>query len=158
MAKKLSEMVDILTDKQKLISFGSDMVDRIVERTQKGLDVKLNRFKPYSQSYYEKKRTGKLKRQATQFKPSSIKDVNLTLTTDMLNSLQVKKVTKKDITIGFPSQEAVKANANEVRGRVISSKRIPVSKDDEKFIADFFDKRILKAMKEASGKTEIIIG
>ena len=158
MSKKLSEMVDILTDKQRLMFFGSEMVDRIVERTQKGLDVKLNKFKPYSQSYYERKRTGGLKRQATQFKPSSRKDVNLTLTTDMLNSFHVKKVDKKGVTVGFSSQEAIKANANEVQGRVISSTKRPVSKDDEKFIADFFDKQVLKAMKEASGKTEIIIG
>ena len=33
-----------------------------------------------------------------------------------------------------------------------------VSKDDEKFIAQFFDKQLVKAMKESSGKTEIVIG
>ena len=43
-------------------------------------------------------------------------------------------------------------------GRVISSVKKPVSTDDEKFITGFYDKIMVKAMKEASGKTEIIIG
>lgn len=158
MAKKLEDMFDDLNATQTFITFGEKMVNRIIERTQKGLDVFGKKFKQYSKSYYEKKKEGKFKRQADQFRPSSRSDVNLTLTTDMLNSLQVKEVTSKDVTVGFPSQEAIKANANEVQGRVISSTKRPVSKDDEKFIADFFDKQILKAMKEASGKTEIIIG
>ena len=46
----------------------------------------------------------------------------------------------------------------ENKKRIISAVKAPVSRSDEKFIAKFFDKQLVKAMKESSGKTEIIIG
>ena len=141
-----------------LIAFGSEMADRIIERTQNGKDVRGRKFKAYSKKYFEAKRNGEFVRQASQFKPSSRKDVNLTLTTDMLNSLKVKKVSKKKVTIGMPPQEAVKANSNERLGRAISTTKRPISKDDEKFVAKFFDKRIVSAMNENSGTVSITIG
>ena len=141
-----------------LIAFGSEMADRIIERTQNGKDVRGRKFKAYSKKYFEAKRNGEFVRQASQFKPSSRKDVNLTLTTDMLNSLKVKRVSKKKVTIGMPPQEAVKANSNERLGRAISTTKRPISKDDEKFVAKFFDKRIVSAMNENSGTVSITIG
>ena len=89
MAEKLSNMIDDLTSEQLLIAFGSEMADRIIDRTQDGKDVRGRKFKAYSKKYFEAKRDGEFVRQASQFKPSSRKDVNLTLTTDMLNSLKV---------------------------------------------------------------------
>lgn len=158
MAKKLSNIFDNLTEKQMLIAFGSEIADRIIERTQNGKDVRGRKFKAYSKKYFEAKRNGEFVRQASQFRPSSRKDVNLTLTTDMLNSLKVKRVSKKKVTIGMPPQEAVKANSNERLGRAISTTKRPISKDDEKFVAKFFDKRIVSAMNENSGTVSITIG
>ncbi|QDP55074.1 MAG: hypothetical protein Tp1111SUR768151_43 [Prokaryotic dsDNA virus sp.] len=158
MAKKLSDIFNNLTEKQMLIAFGSEMADRIIERTQNGKDVRGRKFKAYSKKYFEAKRNGEFVRQASQFRPSSRKDVNLTLTTDMLNSLKVKRVSKKKVTIGMPPQEAVKANSNERLGRAISTTKRPISKDDEKFVAKFFDKRIVSAMNENSGTVSITIG
>ena len=158
MAEKLSNMIDDLTSEQLLIAFGSEMADRIIDRTQDGKDVRGRKFKAYSKKYFEAKRDGEFVRQASQFKPSSRKDVNLTLTTDMLNSLKVKRVSKKKVTIGMPPQEAVKANSNERLGRAISTTKRPISKDDEKFVAKFFDKRIVSAMNENSGTVSITIG
>ena len=83
---------------------------------------------------------------------------NLTLTGDMFNSFKVKKATNKNVRIGFTPSESKKAFGNEEMGRVISSVKKPVSTDDEKFITGFYDKIMVKAMKDASGKTEIIIG
>ena len=77
---------------------------------------------------------------------------------DMLNSLKVKRVSKKKVTIGMPPQEAVKANSNERLGRAISTTKRPISKDDEKFVDKFFDKRIVSAMNENSGSVSITIG
>ena len=151
-------MIDDLTSEQLLIAFGSEMADRIIDRTQDGKDVRGRKFKAYSKKYFEAKRDGEFVRQASQFKPSSRKDVNLTLTTDMLNSLKVKRVSKKKVTIGMPPQEAVKANSNERLGRAISTTKRPISKDDEKFVAKFFDKRIVSAMNENSGTVSITIG
>ena len=151
-------MIDDLTSEQLLIAFGSEMADRIIDRTQDGKDVRGRKFKAYSKKYFEAKRDGEFVRQASQFKPSSRKDVNLTLTTDMLNSLKVKRVSKKKVTIGMPPQEAVKANSNERLGRAISTTKRPISKNDEKFVAKFFDKRIVSAMNENSGTVSITIG
>lgn len=151
-------MIDDLTSEQLLIAFGSEMADRIIDRTQDGKDVRGRKFKAYSKKYFEAKRDGEFVRQASQFKPSSRKDVNLTLTTDMLNSLKVKRVSKKKVTIGMPPQEAVKANSNERLGRAISTTKRPISKDDEKFVDKFFNKRIVSAMNENSGTVSITIG
>ena len=158
MAEKLSNMIDDLTSEQLLIAFGSEMADRIIDRTQDGKDVRGRKFKAYSKKYFEAKRDGEFVRQASQFKPSSKKDVNLTLTTDMLNSLKVKRVSKKKVTIGMPPQEAVKANSNERLGRAISTTKRPISKDDEKFVDKFFNKRIVSAMNKNSGSVSITIG
>ena len=151
-------MIDDLTSEQLLIAFGSEMADRIIDRTQDGKDVRGRKFKAYSKKYFEAKRDGEFVRQASQFKPSSRKDVNLTLTTDMLNSLKVKRVSKKKVTIGMPPQEAVKANSNERLGRAISTTKRPISKDDEKFVDKFFNKRIVSVMNENSGTVSITIG
>ena len=151
-------MIDDLTSEQLLIAFGSEMADRIINRTQDGKDVRGRKFKAYSKKYFKAKRDGEFVRQASQFKPSSRKDVNLTLTTDMLNSLKVKRVSKKKVTIGMPPQEAVKANSNERLGRAISTTKRPISKDDEKFVDKFFNKRIVSAMNENSGSVSITIG
>ena len=158
MVEKLSNMIDDLTSEQLLIAFGSEMADRIINRTQDGKDVRGRKFKAYSKKYFKAKRDGEFVRQASQFKPSSRKDVNLTLTTDMLNSLKVKRVSKKKVTIGMPPQEAVKANSNERLGRAISTTKRPISKDDEKFVDKFFNKRIVSAMNENSGAVSITIG
>ena len=156
--KPLADMFEDLTTTQKMTSFGNDMVNRIITRTQKGFSVFNKKFKKYSKKYYERKKAGDIPRQASQFAPSSRSDVNLTLTGDMLNSFQVQSANDKGVIIGFRGDEAQKAFGNEENKRIISSVKAPVSKDDEKFIAKFFDKQLVKAMKESSGKTEIIIG
>tara|TARA_R110002012_G_scaffold149394_1_gene308409 strand:+ start:125 stop:607 length:483 start_codon:yes stop_codon:yes gene_type:complete len=156
--KPLSSMFEDLTTTQKMNSFGNDMVNRIIKRTQKGLDVFSKKFKKYSKGYYDRKKTRQIPGQANQFAPRSRSDVNLTLTGNMLNSFQVQAVNDKSVTIGFRGDEAQKAFRNEENKRIIADVKAPVSKDDEKFIARFFDKQLVKAMKESSGKTEIVIG
>ena len=77
----------------------------------------------------------------------------------MLNSLQIQTVSDKGVVIGLRGDQAQKAFWNEEnKKRIISAVKAPVSRSDEKFIAKFFDKQLVKAMKESSGKTEIIIG
>lgn len=159
----IEDMLDDLTTKQKLIVLGEKMIGFIIERTQKGQGVN-GQFKGYSTKgrypYWKRKADGKFKRQATQFKPSSPRDVNLTLTSDMLNSLKVKmnKTDDQQVTIGFPPAQAVKANSNEAQGRAISTPSKPVTEDEQRFIARYFDKEIKRSFRKASGKTEITIG
>ncbi len=163
----IDDMLDDLTEKQKLIKLGEEMIGLIIERTQRGYGVE-GAFKPYSRKgiypYWKRKRDLKVrtkgKRQATEFAPKSPRDVNLTLTSDMLGSLKVKmnKTSDTQVTIGFTPANAVKANAQEKQGRAISTAEKPITDMEEKFIADFFDKEIKKSMSKSSGKTEIIIG
>ena len=166
--KPIEDMFKDLTTKQKMISLGNQLIQMIKERTIKGEGVD-KPFKPYSTKsvgkdgkkftpYWMLKRDGKFKRQATGFKPSSPKDVNLILTSDMLNSFQVKKATDKQVTIGFPAAESQKAFGLEKQGRVISSVSNPINNDEKEFIAKFFDKRLKTAFKKQSGRTELIIG
>ena len=166
MAKKpkpIDSMFNKLTTTQKMIKLGEEMIGLIIERTQRGYGVD-GLFKEYSRKgikpYWKRKQEGKFKRQSTKHKPGSARDVNLTLTSDMLSSLKVKlgRTNEDQVTIGMPPQEAIKANAQELQGRAMSTPDKPVTAMEEKFIAEFFDKEIKKAMKDASGRTEIVIG
>ena len=156
-------MFNKLTTKQKMIKLGEEMIGLIIERTQRGFGVD-GLFEEYSRKgikpYWKRKQEGGFKRQSTKHKPNSARDVNLTLTSDMLSSLKVKlgRTNEDQVTIGMPPQHAIKANAQELQGRAISTTAKPVTEMEEKFIAEFFDREIKKAMKDASGRTEIVIG
>lgn len=162
----LEEMFDELTTKQKMILMGRKLIDRIIKRTIKGEGVE-GKFKSYStrgfkggDPYWKRKRDGKFKRQAMDFTPSSIHDVNLVLTQNMLGSFMVKKGGTSDsqVTIGFPAAESHKAFAAQKLGRAISTEKNPVTEDDELFIDAFWSKEIDKGLDAASGVKEIIIG
>ena len=161
-AKPINSMFDKLTTKQKMIKLGEEMIGMMIERTQRGFGVE-GVFEPYSSKgfkpYWKRKQEGGFKRQSAKHKPNSARDVNLTLTSDMLNSFKVKigRTNEDQVTIGMPPQQAIKANAQELQGRAISTAKKPVTEMEEKFIAEFFDREIKKAMKDASGRTEIVI-
>ena len=164
--RPIDDMFDKLTTKQKMIKLGEEMIGMMIKRTQKGYGVNGD-FDPYvsntpsgSKPYWKLKQEGRFKRQSIKHKPSSVNDVNLTLTSDMLNSFKVKlgRTNEDQVTIGMPPQQAIKANAQELQGRAISTTAKPVTAMEEKFIAEFFDKEVKKAMKDASGRTEILIG
>lgn len=166
--KSIDSMFDKLTTTQKMIKLGEEIIGMMIERTQRGYGVDGN-FKPYAESkdkkmsYWRRKQLGKgkaFKRQSLEHKPNSARDVNLTLTGDMLGSLKVKlgRTNEDQVTIGMPPQQAIKANTQELQGRAISTTAKPVTAMEEKFIAEFFDSKIKKAMKDASGRTEMIIG
>ena len=164
--KPIDSMLDKITTTQKMIKLGEEMIGLIIERTQRGYGVN-GLFKEYSRKglmpYWKRKQIGKgkaFKGQSEKHKPNSPRDVNLTLTSKMLGSLRVKMggTNSDQVTIGMPSTEAIKANAQELQGRAMSTTAKPVTAQEEKFIAEFFDKEIKKAMKDASGRTEIVIG
>jgi hypothetical protein len=156
-------MLDKITTTQKMIKLGEEMIGLIIKRTQRGYGVN-GLFKEYSRKglmpYWKRKQAGGFPRQSIKHKPSSPRDVNLTLTSDMLSSLKVKLggTNADQVTIGMPSTEAIKANAQELQGRAISTTAKPVTAQEEIFIAEFFDKQIKKAMKDSSGRTRIVIG
>ena len=89
---------------QNLPIIGNNIVYGIVRRTQRGLDVNNKKFKRYSKGY------GKYKA-----KEYGSKDVNLTQSGKMLNSITWRK-TKNGIRIYFRSrEESQKAHGNQKR-------------------------------------------
>ena len=82
-------------------AIGQAVIDRIVERTQTGIDKNGKRFKGYSAAYKD----------SLAFKVNGKSDlVNLTLTEDMLSSMTIIEQTAQTITIGFDdSTENAKA-------------------------------------------------
>ena len=141
-------MFDKLTTTQKMIKLGEEMIGMMIERTQRGFGVE-GVFKSYSSKgfkpYWKRKREGGFKRQSTKHKPNSVK-------------VKLGRTNEDQVTIGMPPQHAIKANAQELQGRAISTTAKPVTEMEEKFIAEFFDREIKKAMKDSSGRTEIVIG
>lgn len=91
------------------------VIDHIITRTERGIDKDGNRFPAYSEEYiksHEFKVAGKSKNK-----------VNLTLSGDMLASLELLSDKKGKITIGFEkgSEENARADGN-IRGTYGSSK------------------------------------
>ena len=73
-------------------AIGQALIDRIVERSQSGTDLRGTAFKPYKKSYTESD-------QFSAFGKS--KDVNMTLSGDMLSGLTVLSDAGNDIKIGW---------------------------------------------------------
>jgi hypothetical protein len=83
---------DGYTDDERA-AIASEIIDKIVERTQKGIDKNGKGFAPYSKEYINSlnfKIGGKSKGK-----------VNLTLSGDMLAALALLDTSKKKITIGY---------------------------------------------------------
>lgn len=162
----LEDMFDELSTKQKMILMGRGLISLITERTKKGFGV-TGKFTSYSTKSFEggdpywlRKKRGEFKRQALEHAPSKPSDVNLILTSDMINSFQVKTGGTSDsqVTIGFPAGQSYKAFAAQKMGRAISTQQTPVTLNEEKFIEEFWDDEVDKAFKKSSGTQEIIIG
>lgn len=83
-----------------------EVINKIVKRTQSGVDKEGNSFPGYTKEYEKQKK-----------KITSAGTVNLTLTEDMLDSLQILKNSSGKVTIGYEkgSVENAKADGN-IRG------------------------------------------
>jgi hypothetical protein len=114
--QKLTIQIPKAYSKSERELIGLDIIDKIVSRTQSGIDKNGSRFLGYSKSYID----------SLDFKVSgkSRGSVNLTLSGDMLASLKVLNDKKAgSITIGFDkgSEENARADGN-IRGTYGSSR------------------------------------
>jgi hypothetical protein len=117
------------------------IVERIVDRTQKGKDKDGERFAKYSKTYKDSldfKIAGK--------SPSK---VDLQLSGDMLAALSVLDKTRRSVTIGFEpgSEENAKADGN-IRGTYGQSKPIAGKARDFLGITDRELDNIIKLVKD----------
>lgn len=78
-------------------TIAQEVLDRIIERTQSGIDKNGQKFKPYSAAYAKAKGVSR-------------DSVDLTLYGDMLESMDIVDATAETVVLGFPdSHENAKA-------------------------------------------------
>lgn len=94
----LSSITPLFSDFGFKQEFGKRIVDEIVKRTESGIDKKDNAFKPGYSTIYKKSTIFKI------FKGAK-RTVDLHLTGEMLADLDVIKVNRNSIVLGFPSTE-----------------------------------------------------
>lgn len=116
------------------------IVERIVDRTQSGIDKNGKRFASYSKDYKDSldfKIAGKAGR-----------PVDLQLSGDMLAALSIIDKTSRSVTIGFENgtEENAKADGN-IRGTYGQSKPIPGKARDFLGISDRELDQIIKLVK-----------
>ena len=135
--------------KDQRIEVGDLIVERIVARTDKGIDVDGDKFVGYSKAYQDSlnfKIAGKTKG-----------NVNLQLSGDMLAALQVLKQDGNKLTIGFErwSEENAKADGN-IRGTYGRQKANPFNSRDFLGISNTELIDIVKAIKRGTPKGNAI--
>lgn len=111
------------------------VIERIVNRTDQGIDKDGKRFPAYSKSYKE----------SLDFKIAGKGPVNLQLSGDMLAAIEALEVTSRSATIGFEkgSEENAKADGN-IRGTYGNS--IPIKGKARDFLG-ISEKDLLKIIK-----------
>lgn len=82
------------------------VIERIIERTQRGISKTGSRFPQYSKEYAERKGVSR-------------GDVDLTLTEDMLSAIDVIEETARTITLGFPDETENAKAFNHIKGDTV---------------------------------------
>ncbi len=103
----------LFSDRSFKQEFGKRIIDEIVKRTESGVDKNGSSFTPYSDSY----------KKSTIFKiyKGSKRTPDLHLSGEMLADMDILKMTKTSVTIGFPgSEQEAKAH-----GHINGSNNLP---------------------------------
>ena len=139
-------------DKQFWREVGDEITDEIRVQTQKkGKDVFNRDFNEYSEGYANRK--PRIKRGSAGSK------VNLTLTGDMMNGLQVRGFTTDSVTIGWSGTNAKKIQWNEDMGRAVTTASKPLSNQSIKIVQQEARQRIKRnADKETAKPINFKIG
>lgn len=147
---RASEIIDIPVNVWKHI--GGRAATRIVQGADEGKDKKGKKFKAYTKSYAERKKTGKAgpKGVATSHQTSP---PNLRLTGEMLGSISPGKATKSGVEIVF--RQGAKVEGNAKRGRDIYGISPSNANEIEKTLSEHIGKNIKRY---ASKSIEIKIG
>ena len=145
---KLEKIPEFKKKDWKLI--GDEICDRIRVQTQvEGKDVFNKKFRAYKKGYnkIKKKRGGDTGK------------VDLTLTGDMMNGLQVRGFTTDSVTIGWSGTNAKKIQWNEDMGRAVTTASKPLSNKSIKIVQQETRQRIKRnADKETAKPINFKIG
>ena len=113
---------------------------------EKGLDVNSKKFKKYSPEYARRKRSGKIKKQAEEFKDI----VSPVLTGDLFRDFKVRKIGNNGFSFGTVTQGGKVVGLNKM-GRKLSTSSTPIPEDIQEFIAkeasNYGDSRFRKEFK-----------
>ena len=141
----MSKMSDIVKmGRPWWIRTGAELSDEIINHTHnKRLDVNDRRFDKLSEPYATRKAEGKIRRVG-----SGSGEANLFATGDMLGDLNTKRSTADSVTIGWGVTQSKKVEGNANKGRVITSKKRPLSKMLEKFLQKRIDNQTKKNIKK----------
>lgn len=125
---------------------GQEIVDYIVNRSKEGRDKKEKSFPGYSKSYVNSKNfsiAGKSK-----------SNVNLTLSSEMLNSLKLLSHSKGEVVIGFDKSDS-KLNGK-AEGNILGTygRKTPILGKKRDFLGITADKKKEIQDKYDSGKTD----
>ena len=110
---------------------------------EKGLDVNSKKFKKYSPEYARRKRSGKIKKQAEEFKDI----VSPVLTGDLFRDFKVIEIDDHSFSFGTVKEGGKVEGLNKM-GRKLSTSSTPIPEDIQEFIEVFAvgytDKRFRK--------------
>ena len=112
------------------------------------LDVKGKKFKNYSTDYGIAKRSGKLFRQATEFKNTTAP----VLSSDLLRDYKLQGTSSSGFKFGFATQGGKVDNLAKM-GRIISTEAKPIPDKIAKFIMSEADKYVDKKFSKIKGRT-----
>ena len=137
-----------MLDKKFFRELSSNVVNMYRKHTfEKGLDVNSKKFKRYTPEYARRKRSGKLKRQSSQFKDR----VTPVLTGDLFRDFKVRKIGNNGFSFGTVTQGGKVVGLNKM-GRKLSTSSTPIPEDIQEFIdkeaSNYGDSRFRKEFKD----------
>ena len=138
-----------MLDRKFFLELSKDVVPMFRKHTFiNALDVKGKKFKGYSTDYGIAKRTGKMFRQATEFKNSTAP----VLSSDLLRDYKLIATSSSGFKFGFTTHGGKVINLAKM-GRVISSESKPIPDKIAKFIIKKADKYVKKELGKIKGRT-----
>ena len=138
-----------MLDRKFFFELSKDVVPMFRKHTfMDALDVKGKKFKGYSEKYKESKRSGRMFRQATEFKDSTAP----ILTSDLLRDWKLQGTSATGFSFGTATQGGKIANLAKL-GRIISTDSNPLPKKIEKFIMNQATKYVKKRLGKIKGRT-----
>ena len=130
-------------------AIAEDIIDRIIKRTQSGKDVSGEKFPGYSKSY----------KKSLNFKiAGKSSKVNLTLTEEMLNSIEILNSRSGSVTVGIPADDTRNNGKAEGNQKGTYGKKTPNPRKARKFLGlsdDELDKILKKYPQDKEGLLDI---
>ena len=138
-----------MLDRKFFLELSKDVVPMFRKHTFiNALDVNGKKFKGYSTDYGIAKRTGKMFRQATEFKNTTAP----VLSSDLLRDYKLQGTSSSGFKFGFATRGGRVEHLAKM-GRVISSESKPIPDKIAKFVMSEADKYVTKELGKIKGGT-----